>query len=139
MTPHQNMQTRIKALKKDSSYYENELGNQVQRIVDSLKLENILKGLRNLFTSQFWRRRTLYALGASAVVFMLLRMAVGGKRPMRILKGRGAGAVVVADGNQRTGFFTRLIQDAVRTFLLMYARKMLTDFLNRQRKDASSR
>jgi hypothetical protein len=122
-------------LKEASDRYEQQLSKQVHSLLDSLKLENILRGLRNFFRHQLWRRRTLYALGAAAVVYILLKgLLGGGGRRVRVLSASGTGAAeqVVVDGGSRGGFWTSLIQDAVRTFLLSYARKVLTDYMSRK-------
>ncbi|MBX3103101.1 MAG: hypothetical protein KF690_11375 [Bacteroidetes bacterium] len=121
-------------LREESAHYEQQLTRQVHSVLDSLKLENILAGLRNFFRHQLWRRRTLYALGAAFVVFLVLKGMLGGRRRVKVLAGstgEGEGALVV-EHKSSGGFWSRLIQDAIRTFLLSYARKVLMDYIARK-------
>lgn len=135
MNPTRPHSQRMTALQQASDRYEQQLSKQVHSLLDSLKLENILRGLRNFFRHQLWRRRTLYALGAAAVVYMLLKGLLGGGRSrVRVLPAADTVAAeqVVVSGSRRGGFWSSLIQDAIRTFLLSYARKVLMDYVARK-------
>jgi hypothetical protein len=110
--------------------FEDQIQQQAHSLAASFRPAALWAGLRRRFMQADLQTRVLYGLGAGVVVYILVRSLLGGRSrrilPMQSPDGHVQAVVVEAEA---PGFWTQLLQRAVQTFLLTYARKRLTAFL----------
>jgi len=123
-------------LKKQIQGTEKKIGNNLDR------LNHLADKAKNVWdqTSQLARklgsdRRTYFIAGGVVLGFILLRIFVGkGEKPNMQ---RFSKYVPVAITQKRSLGY-ELFQTIIQTFVLHYARKLLTEFLEKQRKQLQS-
>lgn len=133
----QSTKERLMEMERQSDYYGDSLEGQVNGMLDRLRPENLLAGLKNFFTKQLWRRNTLLIVGGGVLTFFVLRALLGSSSRRVIHTGdRERGLVLEED--HRPGFWSTLIRTSVQTFLLTYAKRLLTDYMERRRKPSTA-